>query len=373
MKRPARRTPAAGTLERRYRRLFACYPASYRATSEDEMLGVAMAGTKPGQRWPAPGEMRSLILGGASMRLGGLLSGARTPAWRDGCAAFAFLAAALLATISLEALTVRLLPMMSWVTWRDVGTGSVTRLPLLLGGGERLSVSGVIPAVIWPLAAVAAAMGWRRVTASSASVGAVAAAAGLAVQYTGSPSAVVAAWWQFVLAVTAALAAVIWLAAPAGNGGVRQLSRRAMVAVAAAGAVVAAVPAVQAAFTTVTSQGPYRVVSSPLSGISGYLRYAMVALMGATLLVAAARLGPAARRRVLLLSVPALAAGALVHWTFGGFLASSPRFAQPVQLTAPQWTALAAVPVLGLVAGMIWLGRHERMLRQLAGPPPDAP
>jgi hypothetical protein len=76
---------------------------------------------------------------------------------------------------------------------------------------------------------------------------------------------------------------------------------------------------------------------------------------------------------VLLLAVPALAAGALVHWTFGGFLASSPRFTQPVQLTAPQWVALAAVPVLGLVAGMIWLGRHERMLRQLAAQPSDPP
>ena len=75
MKRPARTTvPAAEALERRYRQLFACYPASYRTDSEDEMLGVAMAGTAPGQRWPAPGEVRSLILGGARMRLSGLLS-----------------------------------------------------------------------------------------------------------------------------------------------------------------------------------------------------------------------------------------------------------------------------------------------------------
>jgi hypothetical protein len=374
MKRPARTTiPAAEALERRYRRLFACYPASYRATSEDEMLGVAMAGTKPGQRWPTLGEVRSLILGGARMRLSGLLSWARTPAWRDGCAAFAFLAAALLATISLEALTVRLLPMMSWVTWRATGTGSAARLPLLLGTDERLTAGAVIPAVIWPLAAVAAAMGWRRVTAVGASAGAGVGAVELAVQYTSDPSSVVAAWWQFVLAVTAALAAVTWLAASSDNGGARRLSIRVMAAVAAAGAVVAAAPAVQAAFITVTSRGPYLVVSSPLFGISGYLRYAMVALMGATLLVAAARLGPAVRRRVLLLSVPALAAGALVHWTFGGFLASSPRFTQPVLLTAPQWTALAAVPVLGLVTGMIWLGRQERMLQQLAAQPADPP
>jgi hypothetical protein len=368
MKRPLRATiPAADVLERRYRRLFACYPASYRATSEDEMLGVAMAGTKPGQRWPALGELRSLILGGARMRLGGLWLAARTPAWRDGCAAFAFLAAALLATISVRELTVRLLPATSWGAGRALGAVSAVQLPLLLGGDERLTAGWVIPAFIWPLVAVAAAMSWRKVTAVSASAGAVVGAAVLVIQYSSDPSSVVVAWWQFVLAVTAALAAVTWLAGSADDGSGQRLSRRAMAAVAIAGVVVAA------AFSTVASPGPYQVVSSPLTVISPLLRYALLALMGAALLVAALRLSPAVRRRALLLSVPALAAGALVHWTFGGFLASSPQFPQPVLLTAPQWAALAAVPVLGLVTGMIWLARHERMLHQLTIQPPDSP
>jgi hypothetical protein len=368
MKRPFRATiPAADVLERRYRRLFACYPASYRATSEDEMLGVAMAGTKMGQRWPGPGEIRSLILGGARMRLSGLWLAARTPAWRDGCAAFAFLAAALLAAITVRELTVRLLPAAYWGTGRVLGAASAVQLRLVLGGDERLTAGWIIPAVIWPLVAVAAAMGWRKVTAVSGSAGAVVGAAVLVIQYSSDPSSVVVAWWQFVLAVTAALAAVTWLAAPADDGSGQRLSRRAMTAVAAAGVVVAA------AFSSVASPGPYPVVSSPLAGISGLLRYALLALMGAALLVAALRLSPAVRRRVLLLAVPALAAGAVVHWAFGGFLASSPQFPQPVLLTAPQWAALAAVPVLGLVTGMIWLGRHERMLHQLAIQPSDSP
>jgi hypothetical protein len=360
---------SAGALARRYRRLFACYPAVYRAASGDEMLGVALAGTRPGQRWPALGEVRSLVAGGTRMRLGGLRSGARGPAWRDGCAAFTFLAAALLAAISLEALVVRLLPMSYWATAQTIGGGVGASVPLLPGGNDQLAVGGVVPAVIWPLVAVTAAMGWRRAAAAGASFGAVAAALVLGARYTGDPSSVVAEWWQFVLAVTGALAAVTWLAG-SGDGG-RRLPRRAVAAVAIAVAVTAAAPAVQSAFTTVTVTGPGIEVFSPLSGIAGYLRYGLVALLGGTLLVVAARLGPVVRRRVLLLSVPALAVVGLVHWTFGGFLAASPRFTQPVLLTAPQWAALAVVPIVSLATGLIWLTRHERMLRELAARPSD--
>lgn len=191
-------------------------------------------------------------------------------------------------------------------------------------------------------------------------------------QYTSGPSSLVVAWAQFVLAVTAALAAVTWLA---GSGdGSRVLSRRAVAAVTAAVAVAAAGPAVQAAFTTVSSSGPAIQVYISLPGIAGFLRCGLTALIGGTLLVVAGRLVPAVRRRVLLLSVPALAAEAMMHWAFGGFLTASPRFAQPVAaLTAPQWAALAAVPALGLVIGLVWLSRHERLLRHLATRPSDAP
>jgi hypothetical protein len=352
--RPGRATaPAAEVLERRYRRLFACYPASYRAASEDEMLGVAMAGTKPGQRWPAPGEVRSLILGGAGMRLGGLLSGARTPAWRDAAGAFAFLAAALLAGVYAEALAGHL-------------------VPLMRGGLGRPVPSEFVLAAGWPLMAVAVALRWRWAAAVSASLGLAGAVDLLVTVHASDPSAVVLSWWRFILAITATLATIAWLASP------RQASRVlplwTVAAVVAAVAAIAASPLVTAAFTTVTVapfHGSY-VVYSELDGIEGYLRYGLIAVMAAGLLMGVARLGTAVRRRVLVMAIPTLAAWALVRWTFGGFLAASPRFAQPVQLTVPQWIALAAVPVLGLVIGMSWLGRHERMLRRLATQPADA-
>ena len=37
-------------LERRYRRLLACYPPGYRAAYGEEMLAVALAAAEPGSR-----------------------------------------------------------------------------------------------------------------------------------------------------------------------------------------------------------------------------------------------------------------------------------------------------------------------------------
>jgi hypothetical protein len=56
-------------LERRYRRLLACYPAAFRAENEMEMLAVLMAGASDGQTHPRPGEAANLIVHGIVMRL----------------------------------------------------------------------------------------------------------------------------------------------------------------------------------------------------------------------------------------------------------------------------------------------------------------
>jgi hypothetical protein len=57
-------------LERRYRRLLACYPRFFRADSEDEILAVLMDCARPGQRWPGPAECADLIRSAIRMRLG---------------------------------------------------------------------------------------------------------------------------------------------------------------------------------------------------------------------------------------------------------------------------------------------------------------
>ena len=56
-------------LERRYRRLLACYPAAFRREHEHEMLSVLMAGAEQGQRWPRLAEVADLLRSATSMRL----------------------------------------------------------------------------------------------------------------------------------------------------------------------------------------------------------------------------------------------------------------------------------------------------------------
>jgi hypothetical protein len=57
-------------LERRYRRLLACYPRFFRRESEDEILAVLMACARPGQRWPGLAECADLVGSAIRMRFG---------------------------------------------------------------------------------------------------------------------------------------------------------------------------------------------------------------------------------------------------------------------------------------------------------------
>ena len=56
-------------LERRYRRLLACYPAPFRHEHEQEILAVLMAGAEKGQRRPRLAEAGDLLRGAAIMRV----------------------------------------------------------------------------------------------------------------------------------------------------------------------------------------------------------------------------------------------------------------------------------------------------------------
>jgi hypothetical protein len=278
------------------------------------------------------------------MRLGGLLSGARTPAWRDAAEAFAFLAAALLTAIYVRVLDAHLVPLMQ-------------------GGTGRPVTHQFLLAAAWPLTAAAVALRWRLVAAVAASftlIGAVAEVVGVHAR----PSILVGSWWQFILEITVAMATITWLASPRCAGprqASRVLPRWTVAAIAAVVALYAATPLAAVTFTTVRSLkgGGYEVVSD-LGGIAGYLGYGLIAVAAVALLMGMIRLNLAVRSRVLIMAIPALTA----RWMFGEVTAVSPQLAQSVQLTASQWAELAVVPVLGLVAGMIWLRRHDRMATQ---------
>jgi hypothetical protein len=345
MRRPPRR-PARERLERRYRRLMASYPASYRAANAEEMIGVALSGAAPGQRWPSLGEAASLAAAGVRMRGSLLLAAAQGPAW-GGAAAVVIIGSVLLAAINAERITGSL-------AWSAAGVpGQVRPADIVLAAG-------------WSLVAAAAVLGWRRAAAAGASLAAMGEAVRLGARYAGDPASLVMSWWQLMLAVTVALAAIVMLTGAADSH--RPLSRRAIGVMLAAAALAVAAPAISAAFTTVTplGSGGAAVMSSPLDGMAGDLRYGLFALIAITVVTVVAGIARPARRRVLIMALPVGSAAALTAWGFGGFLAASGRFTPPVMLTAPQWAALAAVPLLSFAAAAAWLSRHERMLRAIA-------
>ena len=78
----------AAALERRYRRLLACYPARFRAEHGEELLAVLLASARDGQRRPGLAESASLVRSGLGMRLRPRASQAAAQGWADALAVF---------------------------------------------------------------------------------------------------------------------------------------------------------------------------------------------------------------------------------------------------------------------------------------------
>ena len=88
------------TLEGRYRRLLGVYPPAHRRTYEQEMLGVLMEGSRPGQRFPALRAAFDVLRAGFLARIGHSGRGLRSGAWRDAAAIVGPLIAVLLLAVA---------------------------------------------------------------------------------------------------------------------------------------------------------------------------------------------------------------------------------------------------------------------------------
>jgi hypothetical protein len=353
---------ARAVLERRYRRLLACYPPGYRETHEDEMLGVALAGSAPEQRWPRSGEAVRLIAGGMRTRLRLLPAGLSGPAWRDGAAAVTFLGALLLAAIHAQWVADGLALSSGVIIWPSSGANTVL-------------------AVFWLLAAVAVTLRWRWVAAAAALLAALGDVARVTVG-GGAPFFLVLTWWQVVLAAVTAVAAVALLPGP--PLGSRPLSRRVIATVASGAGLFAAAPVIERALTTLPGAGSgLIVVSYPVAGAPQLVSDALLALLAITVVLALVRIAPAnrgARRRALVLFVPVAAAGLVGTWWSGNYpvpgiaYGAFGRFAplgllvagRPFLVTLLGWAVLLGVPALAFAASLLLVSRYERMLRLIA-------
>jgi len=383
-------------LEAYYRRLLAVYPPRHRARYGEEMIGVLMASSAPGQRRPNLRESLDLVLSGLRARLGAGVGGDLSPAGRAAARVFGFLASVVLAALSWYEVAAR-------IAWSDLPFGDPVPHPWLAQVPHRALAMGVG----WTLVACACAARLRRVAALGAVFGLLGYAVIVGRGYDFAPDAVVSSWWLLTLtAFTAGCFVSLVRSAPAvdeawpgdgepstvhdpsadARGGnapgasgwrgvlrrdsdrVRPLGWRAVVALTAGALVTVGDPFLGRALVVVEPEGNgawavntrspnfwLPVFGNPYD--HGPLR---AVLLVVTLVVIVLGLRPAVRRRVLLLSAPVAGTVVLVQTAFQGFVSSGPRFT--AYLTIGQWGALVLVPLLVFATGTWLLHRYEQRL-----------
>lgn len=343
-------------LERRLRRLLACYPAQYRAANASEMLGVALARAADGQRWPGVGEAASLVWSGLGKRLEfTVLRNERGDgAWRD-----AAVVLTVLGPIVLAASAVRAIPFGGHISWPAAG-----------------ATAG------WIVLAVLAWLGWRRITA----IGALAGLAGSVVQYSvPGANGHARGWWTVILATAIAVAGLVSAGqasagqasagqasagqASAGARPGRVLSGRATFVAAAAAAVPATSGAVLAALAAWRIGADHVPFTWSTPGVDTKLVDVIVTVLGGLVLTGVTfRLRGAVRRRIAVMLFPVLVTFLLSSGSLYGVVVTRLWFLepQPPLPVMPPSPAMIVVPLVCFAAGLIVLARHERMLRRVA-------
>jgi hypothetical protein len=330
-------------LERRYRRLLACYPPGYRAAYGEEMLAVALAAAEPGSRWPDPGEAADLIVSGVRRRLGSVRPGPLSPAWRDAAAILT-----VLGPIVMAAFAVRPLP----TAFRDINAWQYF---------AAATFSGIVVAALWSAVAVAGMLRWRWLALG----GSCALSAGLIYDLAhgaaSDPYQFGASEWKVVLAALVTGSALVAL-----NSEHRPISWRTAMATAVVAMLLAVLPALEKAplrpgigGTTLFTVDSYMLTQTRLSD-------ALPSGLALVLLVVVARQKAAVRSRVLVVLVPAAATLTFDLAAYSGILGIEyPRTYPPL---GPGWwqspAVLVAVPILCFVVGLACLAWHERKLRR---------
>jgi hypothetical protein len=318
-------------LERRYRRLLACYPPAYRAAYGEEMLAVAMAAAGPGRRWPDPGEAADLILTGLRRRLGSARPAPLNPAWRDAAGI-----AVVIGPIVMAAFAV--VPNLGPGGWQYFASASF---------------SGIIVAALWFAVAVAGMLRWRRLALAGSCVLSAGLIYELARGAARDPYEFGAFWWKVVSAVLIAGSALLALKSKQ-----RVLSWWAATATAVIAVPLAVLPAIQGQLpgaASLTEMNSYLQLQT-------LLHRALPAGLALVLLVVVARQKPGVRSRLMIMLVAAAATFAFDLAAFSGILTIEDPLNYPP--LGPGWwqspAVMVAVPVLCFAVGVICLTGDER-------------
>ena len=318
-------------LERRYRRLLACYPYAYRAAYGEEMLAVALARAGPGARWPDSGEAADLIFTGLRRRLGSVRPASLNPAWRD--------AAGIAAVIGP-------IVMAAFAAAPNPGTRG---LPYFAAE----SFSGSIVAALWFAVAVAGMLRWRRFALAGSCV----LSAGLIYEFSraalNEPNKFGVFGWKVVFA-----ALIVGSALLALKSEQRLLSWWAATATAAIAMLLAVLPAIQSGLS---GAGSFAAMNSYMQ-LQTLLYVALPAGLLIVLLVIVVRQKAGVRSRLMIMLVAAAATFLFDMAAFSGVLSiEDPLNYSP---NGPGWwqspAFTVAVPVLCFAVGVTRLARNGR-------------
>jgi hypothetical protein len=326
----------AASLERGYRRLLRCYPAGHRDVHGEEMLGVLLAGARPGQRQPGLPESASLICGAVRIRLRGTWPDS-SDRWRDTLAQTSLVLPLLIAAVAL------------------------TQLALHAPGGQQPAIARwLMPHLYlvswngpewWPLVplaalAVPAALGWRQgtgfVALPLAALCAIQVGSDMLNAHRGIEPSLISpgtALWLAVLAIEALALA----ASPGPRRGRALLSRRHYLLIIAAGVAIGAVGTVGLWYHRVTPGGYSTAFRPPWPAL---VLGGLVTVISAAMLIRRA----ASRRLLVTLALPAY------FFVFDGVYGSSFVPDPPPAYLLP----LALLPLAVILMSLRWYRRHHR-------------
>jgi hypothetical protein len=321
------------------------------------MLGVLLDGAREGQRYPAPAEAANLIRSALWMRLARGAPGAADPLWTVALATIGVLGP---------------LVLVAYFAGRRVTSYLQDSLLYPADAVPLYALGPWLEPLAWLVVAVLAATRWRIVAATVAWTGVLLEAVPLGLRYPDEPVSVVERLPLLGVAVTVAAA----LSVAAARHDSARVSRLPTVLFAVSIVVAGFAPTLDPLTTRVGHIGESTTVDlwpggggyfpglfpdSPTrtAGLARLLAYALALVIG---LVAMRLADGGVRRRLFVLTAPAIALSAVITFGFGGFVASSRRFDPPVLLVPEQWVVLMVVPILTLFVGVAWVRRRERRL-----------
>jgi hypothetical protein len=341
-----------GSLERRYRRLIALYPAAHRSRYQKEMLSTLLDGASANQRAPRIRESIDLVWNAFWWRLG--RDGAppvRDQRWAGAAAIFGVLGALVIAALHVM-----------------VPLGRAAWDQKLAEAGMPHDPISWIPfaqGAVWLAVAVVALFGRRRAAAIAGWAAVLGTAAWALAEYPANPEVLVREWALIVFGVT--VAGCLSLVRGQMPLRARHVTVFAMVTAACAGSMWVDVMLVHVQVYPggAVFDRPYLAMPS-LPGIDtvGPVQVVLLLAWMAVTVWLQYKVDPGVRRRLRAYAWVPLATYALVRWAYAYYLPNPMVMWQDsAPLTAGQWAALILVPLVAYGTGVVVVRRKDSQQR----------